>query len=88
MTKVTKEEIEKLRAAIAKDEEQAHLAEQNAAALKLLQDGETALKGQLEEVQKDIVEKASLTFDVSSPMALQAARDTLKVLEERYARGE
>ena len=81
--KVSQEEIEKLRAAIAKDEEQVRLAEQNAQVVKLLQEGEAALKGQLEEVQRDIVEKASLTFDVSSPMALDAAKETLRVLEEK-----
>jgi len=83
--KVSKEEIDALRSAIKKDEKQAYLAEQNAGALKLLQEKEVVLKEQLKDTQKEIVDRATKKFDVSDPMAIEVAKETLQVLEKKYA---
>lgn len=76
-------QIENLRMAIAHDEEQARLAEENADTLRLLQKKETSLKGKLAKVQEDIVGCINKTFDTSDPVTLQSARETLKILEAR-----
>lgn len=78
---VSDEEIQKLRDAIALDEQNAIKMQANAEAVTALQKREATLKAELEEVQKEIVAKTALKFDVSDPMAIEAAKDTLKTLE-------
>lgn len=80
-TKVSDAEITKLREAIQKDEQEAIRAEAHAEKLSSLQKRELALKAELEQVQKDIVEALEVKFDYSDPLALQAAKDALAELE-------
>lgn len=79
--KVSEEEIAKLRDAIQKDEQEAIRAQANTDAITALQKRETALKAELEAVQKEIVEKISLKFDLTDALSLEAAKETLKRLE-------
>lgn len=80
---VTEESINALRAAIQKDEQEAIRQEENVRALVSLEERETALKAELQKVQDEILERVERKFDVSDPMALQAARDTLAALESK-----
>ena len=85
---VSEEEITKLRDAIQKDEQEKIKAEANADKLRSLQKREEEIKQQITELQssllnlqKDIVDVASRTFDFSDDMAIAAAKDTLSKLE-------
>lgn len=82
-SKVSDVEIQKLRDAITKDEQEAIKAVANREAVTALQKRETALKAELEEVQKEIAEKAALKFDYSDELAIQAAKDALASLESK-----
>ena len=86
--KVSEEEIEKLRGAIQTDEQNAIKAQANADKLKELQKREIEMKDEIEKLQNalsnlqaQIVNVAETKFDVSDPMAIGIAKDTLKVLE-------
>lgn len=80
---VSEEEINKLRDAIALDEQNAIKAQANRDAIATLQTREEKLKAELAEVQKEIAERANMKFDYSDPMALEAAKETLKALESK-----
>lgn len=80
---VTEESINALRVAIQKDEQEAIRQEENVRALVSLEEREIALKAELQKVQDEILERVERKFDVSDPMALQAARDTLAALESK-----
>jgi len=80
-SKINEEEIQKLRDAISKDEQEAIRAEENRKAIITLQRREENLKAELEAVQKEIVELSQKKFDYSDPLALQAAKDALSSLE-------
>ena len=86
--KVSEEEIEKLRGAIQKDEQEAIKADANKTAILALQGQEVEIKGEIERlnrklvaVQDEILAKSEMKFDVSDPVAIGIAKDTLKVLE-------
>ncbi len=78
---VSEEQITNLRGAIQKDKENKIKAEAHADKVAALQNRETALKAELEQVQKDIVAAISVTFDVSDDMTLAAAEESLAKLE-------
>lgn len=80
---VTEQNINDLRAAIQKDEQEAIRKEENDKAIVTLQAREAKLKEELKAVQDEILERTQKKFDVSDPMALQAARDTLAALESK-----
>lgn len=80
-TKVNDEEIQKLRDAISKDEQEAVRSEENQKAIVSLQAREAKLKDELKAVQDEIIQRAEAKFSFSDPLALQAARDTLTALE-------
>lgn len=89
---VSEEQITKLRDAIQKDETEKVKADSHAIRIRDLQNQEGDIKGQianleqkLKGIQKDIVEALAVKFDFSDPMALGAAKDTLKVLESQRA---
>lgn len=86
--KVSEEEIEKLRAAIQKDETEKVKADAHAKHIVALQKEETEitadiarLQERLKGVQTAIVSALDVKFDYSDDMALGAAKDTLKSLE-------
>lgn len=78
---VSDEEIQKLRDAISKDEQEAIRADENRKAIVALQTREAKLKEELKQVQDEILERSQAKFDYSDPMALQAAKDALASLE-------
>lgn len=85
---VSEDQIEKLRGAIQHDEQEAIKFEANNTAIHKLEGDEVEIKLEIERlnkklvaVQDEILAKHEIKFDVSDPMALQAARDTLKNLE-------
>lgn len=85
---VSEEQIEKLRNAISHDEQEAIKLDANVKAIESLQQQEGDTKAEIERlniklkgIQDEIVAKSELKFDVSDPMALNAAKDTLKSLE-------
>lgn len=87
---VSDEEIQKLRDAIALDEQNAIKAQANADAIAKLQTDEKEtiaeierLQGKLKGIQEEIIAKADLKFDFSDPMAIEAAKNTLASLESK-----
>ena len=85
-----KEQIKALREAIKIEEENKIKAEEHATKFRSLQKIETTIKNRiskLEEnlrgVQAKIVEQLNITFDVSDDMTIEAAKETLKNLEEK-----
>ena len=78
---VSEEQIGKLRAAIQTDKENKIKASAHADKVSALQKRETELKLELEQVQKDIVDAISVTFDVSDDMTIAAAEESLAKLE-------
>lgn len=87
---VSEEQIEKLRGAIQKDEQEKIKAENHATNLRSLQNRETEIKGEianleqkLKTVQSDIVEAIKVTFDVSDDMTIASAKEALAKLESQ-----
>lgn len=76
-------QLQALRDAITKDEQEAIRMQANTEAIVSLQKRETALKAELEAVQNEIIAKTALKFDCSDPMAIQTAKDTLASLESK-----
>lgn len=83
MSEVTEKELEKLRKAIKRDERIAALSEKNEKYLQKLYKRENYLSDALKLIQTKIVKRLEKKYDVTDSLALDAARETLKVLEER-----
>jgi len=83
MSEVTQKEIDKLRSAIEKDERIAMLVEKNEQYLQKLYKREKYLSETLKIIQTKIVKGLEKKYDATDPLALDAARETLKILEER-----
>lgn len=81
ITKVNPEYIEKLRAAIQHDKEERIRAENHADKVVALQKREVELKKELEEVQAQIAQAITVTFDVTDDMSMGAAEESLRNLE-------
>lgn len=87
---VSEEQIAAFRAAIQKDKEEAIKMEANNQAIIKLREQETEIDLEIERLQKrkvsiqdEILAKTELKFDVSDPVAMQAAEDALASLESK-----
>ncbi len=85
---VSEEEISKLRTAIQTDEQNALKAQANKESIESLLKQEQEVKDEiirltekLKGIGEEITAKTALKFDYSDPMALDAAKETLKALE-------
>lgn len=85
---VSEEQITALREAIQKDEKTEVLVKANQEAISRMQSDEVSLKNQIADLtarlillQDEIIAKSEMKFDVSDPMAIAAAKDTLASLE-------
>lgn len=87
---VSEEQIAAFRAAIQKDKEEAIKMTANNEAIAKLREQETEIDLEIERLQKrkvsiqdEILAKTELKFDVSDPVAMQAAEDALASLESK-----
>lgn len=87
---VSEEQIAAFRAAIQKDKEEAIKMTANNEAITKLREQETEIDLEIERLQKrkvsiqdEILAKTEMKFDVSDPVAMQAAEDALASLESK-----